>query len=305
MRRVTPRTAAAGSEAEILRAAERLLRVADVDGRLPTPVEDLVAAADLVRGSDEIFAPHFLARAPKELRDAVRGLIGRVRAALDRREREIYINPEVTHQGRRNFQTLHEVGHEILPWQSALAYADDDARLAWTTRIRFEREANLTSAELLFQRELFAQIASEYAIGMATVVEVSEMFGASIHAGFRRFVETHRAPMCGMVIDCKPWRNEPPAYKRREVMSSATWDERFARPLTWPRSLDVAQFPFLALGHEAFMWGSKTTEWGHEDLAGNPVELKVELFSNTYNTLILIWVPQRERLQRRRVIAEP
>src|SRR5713101_4544324 len=125
---------------DVVREAKRLLRDAAVSRRLPTPVEDLVAAAGLVRGSDEIFAEHVLARAPRELRDAVRGLVGKVRAMLDRREREIYVSPEITLLGRRNFQTLHEVGHERLPWQKKLAYADDDARLSWSIHVRFERE---------------------------------------------------------------------------------------------------------------------------------------------------------------------
>jgi len=57
---------------------------------------------------------------------------------LDRRERAVYVHPEIQLAGRVNFQTLHEVAHDILPWQSALAYADDDLRLSWSTRIKFE-----------------------------------------------------------------------------------------------------------------------------------------------------------------------
>src|SRR5438105_4655499 len=75
------------TSADVRREAERLMRDADVARRLPTPVEDLVAAAGLVRGSDEIFAEHVLARAPRELRDAVQRLAGKVRAMLDRHER--------------------------------------------------------------------------------------------------------------------------------------------------------------------------------------------------------------------------
>src|SRR5262249_51981634 len=160
------------------------LRTAGIDGALPTPVEQLVAAAGLRRGSADVFAEDLLARAPRELRHAVRGLVGRVRAMLDRREKEVHVSPVITHVGRRNFLTLHEIAHEILPWQSGLVYADDDLRLSWSTRLRFEREANQTAAELLFQRALFTSIAAEYQIGMGAVIEVSEMFGASIHAGF-------------------------------------------------------------------------------------------------------------------------
>jgi hypothetical protein len=301
VRRATDR--AVGSDAEILRRVEQLLRAAEARGRLPTPVEDIVAAAGLVRGSDEIFSPHILARAPKELRDAVSRLTGRVRAMLDRREREIYINPEITIEGRRNFQTLHEVGHEIVPWQAALAFADDDARLSWQTRIRFEREANISAGELLFQRALLTEIASNYSIRVATVIELAEMFGASIHSTFRRYVETHRGVLAGVVLDCQPWRAEPIAYKRHETLSSASWAERFSAPLNWPRSMSETDFSFLAEARHAHVRGNLSTKWTTTDLAGATIELDVELFSNTYNTLVLISVPQSERGKRKRRLA--
>jgi Zn-dependent peptidase ImmA (M78 family) len=279
---------------------EQLLRAAEVNRRLPTPIDDIVAAAGLVRGSDEIFSPSIIARAPKELRVAVAKLTGRVWAMLDRREREIYINPEITIEGRRNFQTLHEVGHDILPWQTELAYADDAARLSWRTKIRFEREANATAGELLFQRTLLSEIGSSYAIRIATVIELAEMFGASIHSTFRRYIETHRGALAGVVLDSKPWRTEPCAYKRHETPSSASWGERFASPTNWPQSMSETAFPFLTDASRAIFLGTFSTTWSTTDLAGAAVELNVELFSNTYNTLILVSAPQSERGKRKR-----
>jgi hypothetical protein len=293
----------ADRDAELKLEAERLLRAADVGGRLPTPVDDLVAAAGLTRGADDLFSDHVFARAPRELRDAVRGLIGRVRAMLDRREKEVYVSPDITHMGRRNFQTLHEVAHEILPWQSALAYADDDARLSWTTRIEFERQANQTSAELLFQRALFTTMAADYEIGMAAIVELSDMFGGSIHAAFRRYVETHRAPLCGVVIDCTPWRTEPLAHVRREGVASRAWEEQFVPPAHWPKILERSTYTWLERARNAHLWGSATTQWRQTSRKEQVHALNVELFSNSYSLLVLIWLPQRERLKRRRVLA--
>jgi IrrE N-terminal-like domain len=292
------------THADIVREAAQLLRDADIGRRLPTPVEDLVAAAGLVRGSDEIFAEHVLARAPKELRDAVRGLAGKIRAMLDRREREIYVSPEITHLGRRNFHTLHEVGHEILPWQKKLAYADDDARLSPGTQIRFEREANQVAAELLFQSGFFNEVAAEYAIGMAPIVELAGMFGASIHSAFRRVVETHRAPLCGVVIDCRPATEEPLAYRRYEAVASETWCRRFGQPASWPTVLAQPTYTFLSSAAQANAWSTTArTDWSLKDRDGLETHLHVELFSNQYRTLVLLWVPQRERLKRRRSIA--
>lgn len=281
---------------------ERVLRDADVRGQLPTPVDAIVAAAGLRRGSGDIFDETTLARAPQELRDAVKGLTGRVRAMLDRREREVYVHPEIQIEGRRNFQTLHEVGHDVLPWQSALAFADDEFRLSWSTRIKFEQEANQAAAEFLFQRDLFTQMAADYAIGFAGVIELCDKIGASIHAGTRRYAETHRAPVCALVLDQKPVRESALAYRRREAVHSPSWAERFGAPSTWPTSLTEDPYRFVADARRAQIISPLAGEWSYPDLAGNDVQLNYELFSNSYRTLALIWLPQREWLKRRRVI---
>jgi IrrE N-terminal-like domain len=275
------------------------MRDADVARRLPTPVEDLVAAAGLVRGSDEIFAKHVLARAPRELRDAVQRLAGKVRAMLDRHEREIYVSPDITLVGRRNFQTLHEVGHERLPWQQRLAYADDDARLSWSTHIRFEREANEFAAEVLFQSAFFTEVAGQYAIGVASVVELGEMFGASFHATFRRYATTHAAAVCGVVIECSPCSKTPLSYRRHEAFASDSWKTRFPDPASWPTVLAQPAFPFLSAAAQARLVPTGAeAKWTLADAAGEAMPLSVELFSNSYRTLVLVWVPRRERLKR-------
>jgi IrrE N-terminal-like domain len=198
------------SGSRIVQEVERVLEEADVRGELPTPVDAIVAAAGLQRGSDDIFDEKTLARAPKELCDAVKGLTGKVRAMLDRREREVYVHAQIQIEGRRNFQTLHEVGHDVLPWQSALAFADDEFRLSWSTRIKFEQEANQAAAEFLFQRDLFTQMAADYAIGFAGVIELCDKIGASIHAGTRRYAETSGDVRTGRPISLRRGRAARP-----------------------------------------------------------------------------------------------
>lgn len=284
---------------------ERVLRAAEVRGQLPTPVEDIVAAAGLHRGSDDIFDESVLARAPRELRNVVRGLSGKVRAMLDRREREVYVHPEIQIESRRSFQTLHEVGHDILPWQAELAYADDDQRLSWATKIRFEQEANQAAAEFMFQRDLFTTMAAEYGIGFAAIVELSEQIGASIHSATRRYAETHRAPVCALVFDQKPVSKEPLVYRRREAMHSPAWGEQFAPPNVWPTSLREDAYPFVGDIRRARFLSPVSGEWSQANLAGESVTLNYELFSNSYSTFALIWMPQREWLKRRRRLIVP
>jgi hypothetical protein len=157
---------------------------------------------------------------------------------------------------------------------------------------------------LLFQCELFDRVAADYRIGMAEVVELSQMFGASRHATFRRFVEQHRAPVAGIVLQRSPRTVSPLIYGREDAVASPAWSERFAPPARWPKLLSVDGYPFLAeiarLDMEPPPIKFTVTL---SDLDGKPCELSGELISNHYKLMVLLWVPQHERLRRRRVLA--
>lgn len=291
--------------AEAIReACDRLLKAAGVAETLPTPVADIVAAAELSWGSDDLFADDTLDRAPDELGQKMRGLRGRLRALLDRRERKVYVNPEIQLVGRRNFHTLHEVGHDLMGWQRDLYFPDDAYTLSWRTKVGQEREANFAGAEMLFQGNYFTRLARDFRIGMAEIEDLSRMIGASTHAGFRRFAESHNAPVAGVVLDRSPTSINPLRFKRREGLSSPIWETRLASPATWPKYLDVGTYPFLAeiarLDIEA---PPVTFTTGLADRDGDTTELNGELVSNSYNLFVLFWVPQREWLKRRRTYA--
>jgi hypothetical protein len=292
------------SDEAIQEACRRLLEKAAVRDAIPTPVETIVSAAELEFGADDLFADETLDRAPGELGQKVRALRGKLRALLDRRERKVYVNPDIELLGRRNFHTLHEVGHDLLDWQRDLVYADDDLTLSPKTKVLQEREAHFASAELLFQGDFFDRLAAEYRIGLAEITDLSQKLGASTHAGFRRFSERHRAPVAGVVLKRSPIRMAPLTFKREEAMCTPLWRERFDAPSTWPRFLDVTKYPFLAetgrLNLEPLPIAF-TTEF--EDRDGERREVHGELISNHYNLMVLLWVPQRAWLARRRVLA--
>jgi hypothetical protein len=291
------------SQDEIRKACQRLLALAEAKDALPTPVEAIVSAANLEYGRDDLFADETLLRAG-EIGEKVRGLRGKLNALLDRRERKVYLNPEIQLLGRRNFHALHEVGHHWLDWQRELVYADDQYTLSPWTRVTQEREAHVAAAELLFQGEFFDRVAAEYRIGMAEIVELSQLFGASRHAAFRRFAERHRAPVAGIVLDRSPRSISPLVFRRREAVSSAAWDERFGTLARWPRLLSIDAHPFLAeVARLALEEPPIRFTTPQSDIDGKPHELNGELISNSYNLLVLLWMPQREWLSRRRSLA--
>lgn len=290
---------------EIARLTEGLLLKAGANGRFPTAVDDLLAAADLVEPSESLLAETALAQAPRHLREAIARLTRKVEALLDRRAREIHLHPDIELDGQRAFKRLHEVSHDLLPWQSALAFADDNLTLSWSTKLLFEQEANQGAAELLFQRDTFRQVAADYDIGIAAVIELASMFGASIHATFRRYVETHNHRVAGIVLDPRPVRREPTAFRRREVVGSTSWIDRFGTTSDWPRQMSETEYPFLV--PLASTWGvvDKTFEAKLTDGGGVERPLKVEAFSNTYSIFVLLWRPKRRLAKKRRTLVLP
>jgi IrrE N-terminal-like domain len=293
------------SGSEIARATERLLRIAEVNDRLPTPVEDLMFAAELRQPEESVLSDAAINQAPAHLRKAIAKLRRKVSAVLDRRAREIHISPEIQHEGRKRFKQVHEISHHIFPWQSELAYADDCMTLSWSTRSQFEREANQGGAELLFQRKLFTEMAAQYKIGFGAVVDLADKFGGSYHASFRRYVETHRRPMAGFVLERSPCRIEPAVgYKRREAVNSKAWPVRFDPAYRWPRIMYSPPYDFIQEIPRVNGLVPPRTQLSYPDLNGEMADLSVELFSNSYDIFVLIWVPQRERLKRERVIVK-
>ena len=84
----------------IAKETHRLLRKADAYGRWPTPIDDIIAAAGLVEPQHSMLSNFILEQAPSHLRRAVRKVSGKVRALLDRKEREIHIDPAANTEGR-------------------------------------------------------------------------------------------------------------------------------------------------------------------------------------------------------------
>jgi hypothetical protein len=284
---------------EIARESERLLNSADAAGRWPTRVADIVAASKLEVSEEESpFSISVLKRAPKHLARAVAALgSGRIRAILDRKERAVYVDPTIENAGRRSFLELHEVGHDILPWQSGTAYAENDLTLSQATKVLFEREANQAAAELLFQGLRFAAMANEYETGMAAVEELKRRTGASLRATHRRYAEGHSGAVCGIYLAPSPCRTEPTtAYRRREISQSPEWTKRFGS--SWPHVLDAGVFPFITAIADPELGRSEVLSW--PDLDSEPIPLNAEAIRTRFGIALLLWVPRREILRRRR-----
>lgn len=289
----------------IKRACERLLDLADARGTLPTPVDHLVAAAELTEPEESVLSAGAIGQLPAHLQHVVSRLTRKVQAVLDRRAREVHLNPASDLAGQGAFKRLHETSHYIFDWQNDLAYADDSFTLSPAVKRLQEQEANQGAAELLFQRELFGEVAADYPIEFATIVELAQKFGSSIHAAFRRYVETHRAALAGVVLGPNIYRREPLAFRRREAVCSGAWRERFEDPQAWPAVLECAPFAFVEQAQAARGFGPPSGEIAWPNRNQEFVSLKVEAFHNTYRSFVLIWKPRREIFKRRRGVVVP
>lgn len=291
---------------EIRDVAAALLRKADVQERLPTPVDDLVTAAGLLEDADYFLSEFKISQAPKELRRFLRGAARKIRGALDRRERIIHVSPTVEVPAQRQFIRCHEIIHDALPWQRDLLVLGDTSKtLAPDIELRFEREANQGGAELLFQVDLLERIACDYPTEIATPVALAELFGASIHSTFRRWIEHHPGLVAGIVLDPEPVSVAPLTFRRFEIIESGAWRQRFG-PNRIPIRVSTSTHPFIApLGSS---WPSQLdTSWDLSDNAGSPTALRVQSFHNSYRTFLLLWQPGKEsfiaRHRRQRLVA--
>lgn len=269
--------------AEIARHVDRLLRVADVDDQLPTPVDDIVAAAGLAKTNEPVLTESMIALAPKELRKHLRSAARKVVGLLDRRERVIQVAP-TSSTGRESFITLHEVTHDILPWQRDLQVLGDTAQtLSPTMTLMFEREANQGGAELLFQLDLLKRVAADYPVDMTTAVVLADLFGASIHATFRRWIEDIESPVCGLVLDTTLGASQ--RRKRFEHVDSPSWVDQFGSR-RFPSSLPVGSYAFASTPNGE-------GDFDLIDRDGSPVTLQWQTLTTPYRMFVLLWTPTR------------
>jgi Zn-dependent peptidase ImmA (M78 family) len=155
----------------------------------PTPVNKIVSYAELIidTGIDlSKIHPDYMTKATEVLKKA----LGKLQGVLDRREKIIMLDLSQG-KSKQNFVKLHEVGHGVLPWQqkSYDVLEDDDDSLGNHVCEEFEAEANFFASVTLFQGDRFIFEMDKLGLGIESSMQLSKLFGSSIHAALRRYVE--------------------------------------------------------------------------------------------------------------------
>jgi hypothetical protein len=289
---VRPRPVDASSDIEA--AAKTLLRGSKALGVYPTPVERIIAEAELKveEGVDlSRVRPGFFTKTFEGIGRVSRSVLG----LLDYREKLIYLDLSQK-EPRQRFIKLHEVGHNVLPWQ-ADAYRWDDAKtLDPGTTEGFEREASFFASCALFQLDRFDEEAAKLPLGIISALALGKKFGASCQAAIRRYVQ-HSKKRCAVLV-LEPLNDDLDA-KVRDCFESPAFAAEFGE-LPWPEYCD-ASLPFV----QDMLRKRRLHEDGDLILqTGTPggVALEYQYFCNGFNSFVFLFPPGECIRSRTRIV---
>ena len=257
----------------------------------PTPIDRIVRTADLVvDGTIDLSAvshPFMF-----KVSDTLMSGWNKVRGFLDRSEKIIYLDLQQL-PTRQNFVKLHEVGHQVLPWQrEVMQYLDNDDTLSFTTREEFEAEANYFSSLTLFQQDRFMSEMGKLELNMKSGMMLGKKFGGSVHASLRRMVEQSNK-RCALLVLKKNENSmfpyELPECGKKDLFQSKKFTEEFGEIYT------PDQFGYEWTFVQDFMYGRKYHEGGEVVLNtdNGPTTFIYHFFNNTYNGFVFL-LPEGE-----------
>lgn len=215
---------------EIVDRARILLVRADSLGVLPTPIHrlyDFAKVGEIELNREE--ASSFLSKFTQRAKDAILGIINQVRGAADLKKRVVFV-PQGDTKPRILFARAHELGHQVLPWHNLNEdYLDSQQTLSPSIKNRFEIEANLFAAEVIFQGARFQQMARQYRPDFVSVMDLARRHGASKQATFWHFVEVHDEAVAGMTFYPIDKESGPQGLQTGLVMYKFVRSAAFAR----------------------------------------------------------------------------
>lgn len=187
---------------KVRKEAEKLLAKADAVGRFPTPISDLMSAADVVVAPEHALDEGFLRKLRRKASSALKQALSKVLGIFDASARLIFIDRSLG-QSKQTFIQLHEAGHGVLPWQRDLYAVVEDCKQTLDPDIAeaFDREANNFATEVLFQLDGFITQARDYSFGLRAPLNLSKKFGASAYSAIRQYVTKSDRPCIVIVLN--------------------------------------------------------------------------------------------------------
>ena len=272
------------------RARELLDRAAGWN-RFPTPVPDILEAAQLTLAPVSVFDPFrimdYIRNRGEHAGASLKKAISKVFGIYDADAELIHIDDSVT-PSKQNFLKLHEAGHHQLPWHKRLfrIFQDCKKTLSPETADLFEREANNFARFILFQGNGFRRVAADHALEIRTPMKLAKKFGASIYASCREFARSNPRPCLVYVLEPIEHCEQSGARATvRRIEASAPFDLQFGKPTDTVITLDHPFGPVLPVGRRM----TRPMSVSINDRNGGAHECLVEAFDTTFNVLILLY----------------
>ncbi|NNT71575.1 ImmA/IrrE family metallo-endopeptidase [Flavobacterium sp. IMCC34852] len=265
----------------------------------PTPIEKIVQHSELyIAGGIDLKSLEKKYKS-SHFSEALKSGLSKIRGFLDRREKVIYLDMDQI-GSRQNFVTLHETGHNVLPWQNkTLEFLDDDETLDPDTQEEFEMEANYFASVTLFQNDRFDNHAKRFELGMPSVVQLSNHFGASVHATFRRYVENTKYRCALLILKNLSEKGKVANGDFRNSFHSESFLSNFGS-LEWPENFGY-KWEFikdhLFLKKKWKVNGSINLK----TLNGN-VDFTYHYFGNSYNSFVLIFPKGENKATKTKIV---
>ncbi|MYF24205.1 MAG: ImmA/IrrE family metallo-endopeptidase [Nitrospira sp. SB0678_bin_10] len=283
------------SAEEVSKYARKTLRAADAIGRLPTPIDNLLAAAQIGNLKlDEEVKQSFAARLKGIARKEFYSMWQKIRGIADLRERVTYVDNNTTPQ-RIRFAMGHELGHEVLPWHRLdPGRFDDEKSLTWEAEEIFDTEANFFSAEVIFQGSNFTRIVRDYAVRFDSIFHLADMHGASRHSTAWRYVEEQDESVA--LVTYWPSKFNSGILRRGRVVPSPNFLRKF-RFIDLPQQL--AQDHVWATAHGSNLVHSDMISLGCD---GGTFRFEWEGWWNGYSLFVML--RRKPKLRFVRALAE-
>lgn len=183
---------------------------------------------------------------------------------------------------RKPFGQAHELGHHAIRWHREILYVCSEWDLSYSTRKEMEFEANQFAGEFLIPTPLLNQIYAEYPVSVETVLHMSQLSAASIHACFVRFVADCPKACCLLTLDKEngPEGNLQLQMKKKPLYSPAWHRERTAF---------VKHDQILGANHivTRFVDNPDAPTVQHVTIRIGDQEFPTDLFTNNYNVFVL------------------
>ncbi|MBX9863148.1 MAG: ImmA/IrrE family metallo-endopeptidase [Hyphomicrobium sp.] len=282
--------------------ARALLNRAEVWDRFPTPIEDILAAANLrvekkcLQDADGFMAylagkaAHIATKAAETL-SAVKSALTKVFGIYDPGDSIIHIDDTVS-GSKQNFLKLHETGHHELPAHRKMFrfFQDCEQTLAPEVADLFEREANNFARFALFQGGAFSAMAADCPLLIKTPMKLATKFGASIYASAREFARTNHRDCLVVVLNRAEYINGAGMRASvRRIEPSPSFRAKFPIPTDEWITLDHPLGRLLPRHGQRMV---KPTSLAMRDLNGQRQECIAESFDTTHNIIILLY-PQK------------